>query len=44
VATQCGQCESCARDIWSECHPAQAVAHLKLDDLRAQLREAAAAI
>jgi bacterioferritin-associated ferredoxin len=43
VATQCGQCESCARDIWSECHPAQAVAHLKLDDLRAQLREAAAA-
>ncbi|MEZ5702752.1 MAG: (2Fe-2S)-binding protein [Burkholderiaceae bacterium] len=44
VATQCGQCESCARDIWSECRPGQAVAHLKIDALRAQLRQTAPAI
>ena len=31
VATQCGQCESCARDLWAECHPGQTIAHLKLD-------------
>lgn len=37
VATQCGQCESCARDVWSECRPGHTTAHLKLDTLRASL-------
>ena len=32
VATQCGKCESCARSLWAECHPGQAVAHLHRDD------------
>jgi bacterioferritin-associated ferredoxin len=30
VATQCGQCESCARSLWSECTPHQSVVHLQL--------------
>ncbi|RYG28447.1 MAG: (2Fe-2S)-binding protein [Burkholderiales bacterium] len=30
VATQCGQCESGARSLWSECTPHLAVAHIKL--------------
>ncbi|MBX3611882.1 MAG: (2Fe-2S)-binding protein [Hydrogenophaga sp.] len=29
VATQCGQCEGCARDIVAECAPGQSVAHLQ---------------
>lgn len=37
VATQCGQCESCARDLWSECRPGHAIAHLKLDAVRDSL-------
>ncbi|MEX1167939.1 MAG: (2Fe-2S)-binding protein [Hydrogenophaga sp.] len=37
VATQCGQCESCAREVWSECRPGNTTAHLKLDALRASL-------
>ena len=37
VATQCGQCESCARAIVSECCNSSPVAHLKLDDLRKAL-------
>ena len=28
VATQCGQCEGCARALWSECSPQQSVAHI----------------
>lgn len=28
VATQCGKCESCARDLWAECHPGHKLAHL----------------
>ena len=28
VATQCGQCEGCARALWSECSPQQTVAHI----------------
>jgi bacterioferritin-associated ferredoxin len=43
VATQCGQCESCARGVWAECHPGQAIAHLKLESVRASLRGANAA-
>jgi bacterioferritin-associated ferredoxin len=30
VGTQCGQCESGARSLWSECTPHQAIAHIKL--------------
>ena len=29
VATQCGQCEGCARDIVAQCNPNHAVAALK---------------
>lgn len=29
VATQCGQCESCARAVIAECAPGQAVAHIQ---------------
>lgn len=32
VATQCGQCEGCARDLWAECAPRQQVVHLRRDD------------
>lgn len=32
VATQCGQCEGCARSLWSECVPRNAVAHLQRRD------------
>ncbi|MEN9844535.1 MAG: hypothetical protein RLZZ612_2364 [Pseudomonadota bacterium] len=29
VATQCGRCENCARQVWQECTPSDAqVAHL----------------
>lgn len=28
VATQCGQCESSARQIWAECRVSQRMAHL----------------
>ena len=28
VATQCGQCEGCARDIVAQCNPAHAIAAL----------------
>lgn len=31
VATQCGKCESSARNIWSECCSANPVAHLHKD-------------
>jgi bacterioferritin-associated ferredoxin len=31
VATQCGQCEGCARDIVAQCNPAQCVAALSKD-------------
>jgi len=30
VATQCGRCEGCARQVFAECTPGQAVAHLQL--------------
>ncbi|MBN9373229.1 (2Fe-2S)-binding protein [Hydrogenophaga sp. YM1] len=29
VATQCGQCEGCARSVFAECAPGQVVAHLQ---------------
>lgn len=30
VATQCGKCEGCARDLWAECHAGSGrLAHLK---------------
>lgn len=29
VATQCGKCEGCARDIWSECAASHALAHIQ---------------
>jgi bacterioferritin-associated ferredoxin len=32
VATQCGQCEGCARALWSECSPKHSVAHISRDD------------
>lgn len=32
VATQCGQCEGCARSLCSECVPRNAVAHLQRQD------------
>ena len=41
VATQCGRCEGCARDIVAECAPAHAVAHLQLQTPE-QARAAAA--
>ena len=34
VATQCGQCESCARALVSACCGASTLAHIKLDTLR----------
>jgi bacterioferritin-associated ferredoxin len=36
VATQCGQCESSARAVWSQCRPSQSVAHLQLQEPRQQ--------
>ena len=41
VATQCGRCEGCARDIVAECAPGHAVAHLQLQTPE-QARAAAA--
>ncbi len=32
VATQCGQCEGCARDLWAECAPRQTVVHLRREE------------
>lgn len=29
VATQCGKCEGCARDLWSECRSTSPMAHLR---------------
>jgi bacterioferritin-associated ferredoxin len=37
VATQCGQCESGARALVSECCGTAPVAHIKLDSLRQNL-------
>ncbi len=42
VATQCGQCESGARSLWSECTPHQAVAHIKLHPATLPAQTAAA--
>jgi len=42
VATQCGQCESCARSLWSECTPHQAVAHLQMHSATPPAQAAAA--
>jgi len=28
VATQCGKCEGCARDLWAECLRGHALAHI----------------
>ena len=36
VATQCGQCEGCARAVWAECAPGQPVAHLQREPLDAR--------
>ncbi len=38
VVTQCGQCESGARALASECCSAAPVAHIKLDSLRQNLQ------
>ena len=32
VATQCGQCEACARDVVSQCSPSCPVANIQLAD------------
>ncbi len=42
VATQCGQCESCARTLWSECTPHQSVVHLQLHPATLPAQAAAA--
>jgi bacterioferritin-associated ferredoxin len=42
VATQCGQCESCARSLWSECTPHQSVVHLQLHPAALPAQAAAA--
>ena len=42
VATQCGQCESCARTLWSECTPHQSVVHLQLHPAALPAQAAAA--
>jgi bacterioferritin-associated ferredoxin len=42
VATQCGRCEGCARQVFTECTPGHAVAHLQLQTPE-QARLAAAA-
>jgi bacterioferritin-associated ferredoxin len=42
VATQCGQCETCARSLWSECTPHQAVAHIKLHPAELSVQAATA--
>ena len=39
VATQCGQCESGARALVSECCRAAPTAHIKLDHLRQHLQD-----
>lgn len=31
VATQCGRCETCARDVVAQCSVSAPTAHLKLD-------------
>lgn len=31
VATQCGKCEDCARNVWNECC-VSAIAHVHYDD------------
>jgi bacterioferritin-associated ferredoxin len=38
VATQCGQCEGCARDVVSQCNPSHPVAAL---DMSAHLSDSA---
>lgn len=30
VATQCGRCEGCARDMVSQCRSSRPIAHIKL--------------
>lgn len=42
VATQCGQCESCALTLWSECTPHQSVVHLQLHPATLPAQAAAA--
>lgn len=42
VATQCGQCESGARSLWSECAPHQSVVHLQLHPAALPAQAAAA--
>ena len=34
VATQCGQCEGCARDVVAQCSKASPTAHITLAGLR----------
>jgi bacterioferritin-associated ferredoxin len=36
VATQCGQCEGCARDIVAQCRATQAVAAIKKEEQQPQ--------
>ena len=45
VATQCGQCEGCARDVVAQCHASHPVAALRSDavvQLAPRIRESAA--
>ncbi|MCW5654764.1 (2Fe-2S)-binding protein [Hydrogenophaga sp.] len=42
VATQCGQCESGARALWSECTSHQAVAHIQLHPAKLPAQAASA--
>lgn len=44
VGTQCGQCESGARSLVSECCSAAPVAHIKLDSLRQSLQQRSGAL
>jgi len=36
VATQCGKCEGCARDLWAECQKRHAVAHISSTEAQPQ--------
>ena len=36
VATQCGKCEGCARDLWAECQKRHAVAHISSAEAQPQ--------
>ena len=43
VATQCGQCEGCARDVVAQCHGTSPTAHIKRQDQPINASDLAAA-